>query len=200
MLLALGVRSPAQNRADVMDSVSLNNRIDPSNIDWELLKKGIQHETNRIRMRFELDSLLPDNLLDSAASLHARYLSTHQKLGHINLEEPKLRTPYSRIRSTGTEIIAVAENLARTNIYKLGKNGRFFVDENGKIVDENGKPVVTLTYLELARELVQGWLNSDGHRDNLLGPYTHHGLAGRKMERGNKVLTEIVLVHNFGKY
>lgn len=198
MLIALP--GTAQDYKEAIPTPSPNSHIDPRNIDLELLNKTIFSETNQIRRSFELDSLLPDDLLDSAASIHTRYLTTTSKLVHINSKTRELRTPGSRIASTGAEMSAVAENLARMSIFRLGKNGRFFVNDKGEPVDENGEPLVTFTYLELAQKLSQGWLNSDGHRENLLGPYTHLGVAARKMRTRDEILTELVFVQNFGKY
>lgn len=180
--------------------ITADHHIDPENIDLALLNRVILKETNRIRKDYDLDTLLPDALLDSAASIHALYLSRQSKLVHINTTAKDLRTPGNRIHSTGAEMSAVAENLARMSIFKLGKNGRFFVNENDEPTDENGKPLVTFTYLELAQKLSRGWLNSDGHRENLLGSYTHLGVAGRVMRTGSEILTELVFVQNFGKY
>jgi uncharacterized protein YkwD len=202
LAFSIGSKTGLAQEALPPDSYSrlVGHTIDPENINTQVLNQAILRETNKIRRSFDLDTLLPDGHLDSAASIHAHYLSTNKKLVHVNSQNNSLKTPGKRISSTGVEMSAVAENLARMSIYRLGKNGRFFVDENGDAIDENGNPLTTLTYLEMAEKLSQGWLNSEGHRENLLGPYTHVGLAERKMRIGNEILTELVFVQNFGKY
>lgn len=177
-----------------------DEKIDPASVDTKLLSNAIFQATNEIRRQFDLDTLLPDPKLDSAASLHAAFLQNNSSLVHINNKVNALRTPAMRVRSTGADPSAVAENLARMSVYQLGKNGQFFVDEEGNKVDRQGNPLPVLTYRELAEKVTQGWLNSPGHREHLLGPFTHLGLAEMKMTTGKEILTELVFVQNFGKY
>ena len=178
----------------------VNSEIDPANINYNLLNTAIVKSTNDIRRSFELDTLVPDKFLTQAAEKHAEYLAQKSKLVHINARNPRLKTPAMRVKSTGANPTAVGENLARMSIYRLGKNGRFFVNDKGDAVDERGNPLRTLTYHELAQKVTQGWLASEGHRENLLGAYTHIGHAEREMQTGKEILTELVFVQNFGKY
>ena len=179
---------------------TFDERIDPNQINTALLSQAIFRATNQIRREFELDTLMADASLDSAASIHANFLRKNTSLVHINNKVNALRTPALRVQSTGADPSVVAENLARMSIFRLGKNGQFFVDERGNKVDRQGNPLPVLTYRELAEKVTQGWLNSPGHRENLLGPFTHIGLAEMEMMTGKEILTELVFVQNFGKY
>ena len=180
-------------------SVSLQS-IDPKDINYELLNHLILVETNKLRIQHQLQALQSDPHLQSAAGDHAEYLSTQKSLAHINSKNHKMKTPGMRVDRTGANFQSVGENLARMSIYKLGKNGQFFVDENGMLLDQNGSRLQTLTYQELAEKVTLGWYHSKGHRENLLGDYTHLGLAEREMKTGREILVELVFVQNFGKY
>lgn len=180
--------------------ILVNLSIKPDYIDYATLSTALLRATNRIRTEQKLDTLLPDKYLSQSAGIQAEYLSKQKELIHLNYSDSQLRTPAKRVASTGADMQAVAENLARMSIYRLGKNGRFFVDEVGNPIDGDGIILSTLTYWELATKVTEGWWQSKGHRENLLGAYTHLGLAETKMMSGNGILTELVFVQNFGKY
>lgn len=47
--------------------------------------------------------------------------------------------------------------------------------------------------LDPATQAVQGWLNSPGHRSNLMGPYTLTGVGAARNARGEVTFTQIFL-------
>lgn len=181
-------------------SLLVKENIDASAIDQATLNEAILKATNRIRAKKGLNPLVLDKFLMAASEIHAQYLAEQKQLVHLNYSNKKLKTPAMRVASTGVEMVAVGENLARMSIYRLGKDGQFFVDEEGNSIDSDGNPLTTHTYEELATLVTEGWFNSKGHRENLLGDYTHLGLAESEMKTGKEILTELVFVQNFGKY
>ncbi len=199
-LSLLTIYSLSAQESEIPYSKLVDTAINPDSIDYETLNTALLRATNQYRLQHQLDSLSPDKHLAKAAGIQAEYLRHQKKLAHLNYRSNNLKTPAMRVTSTGVDMLAVGENLARMSIYRLGKNGQFFVDGNGVALDADGQPLATLTYKELAEQVTKGWYESKGHRENLLGDYTHIGMAERTMQTGNEFLIELVLVQNFGKY
>ncbi|WP_103068372.1 CAP domain-containing protein [Aquimarina sediminis] len=57
---------------------------------------------------------------------------------------------------------------------------------NARSMSEN-----VASHYRSASSVVEGWLNSSGHRDNIEGDYTHTGIAAIKDSEGNFYYTQI---------
>jgi uncharacterized protein YkwD len=130
--------------------------------DGKLLAQAIFAETNRIRHEVHRKPFKPDARLDKAAAGHVLTLALTQTLAHQSPLASR-ETVEARIESAGLQPTVVRENLARMPVLEQA---------NGS----NRRP----TYAELAGRIVQGWLDSPDHRDNLLSTdVTHVGVATR---------------------
>lgn len=70
-----------------------------------------------------------------------------------------------------------------------GRADRLYAEEDAIIVGEN----VAYGY-KTAKAVMEGWLNSPGHRNNIEGEYfTHIGVAAIKNEAGTYYFTQIFL-------
>ena len=119
---------------------------------------AILSETNRVRVQFRLRPLksLPD--LDLAADDQASYMALQLNADHGNAFFGEA-TPEDRVRRRGLLPKSVAENVASI------------------AVAPTAKPRTTS---EIAAALVEAWMNSPGHRANLLNPhFTHLGASAR---------------------
>ncbi|WP_064966903.1 CAP domain-containing protein [Tenacibaculum ovolyticum] len=58
--------------------------------------------------------------------------------------------------------------------------------DNAKAIAEN-----VASRQKTASEVVQGWINSDGHRKNIEGNYTHTGIGVKKSASGHYFFTQI---------
>jgi hypothetical protein len=111
---------------------------------------AIVEMTNAFRLENKLGALKPNKALTTAARAFADYLAGSGKFGH----EADGRKPAERAEAQGYRYCLVAENLA------LNLDSRGF---------ETGK---------LARDAVEGWKSSPGHRANmLLAHVTETGVA-----------------------
>jgi len=111
---------------------------------------AIVEMTNAFRKDNRLGALKPNAALTAAARAFAQYLGRSGKFGH----EADGRQPAQRAEAQGYRYCAVAENLA------LNLDSRGF---------ETG---------QLARDAVEGWKDSPGHRANMLRPHmTEIGVA-----------------------
>ncbi|MCB1173120.1 MAG: WG repeat-containing protein [Leptospiraceae bacterium] len=118
-----------------------NRKVDRDNLDLKLLHSAIFAETNRSRRKHGIPAFLPSAALDQAASGHSRDML---RLGFYSHDSkvPGKKTVKDRFRKAGITNALWAENISRNS--------------------------EGLTYGELARKTVWGWITSPGHRKNIL--------------------------------
>lgn len=128
--------------------------VDPENFDIHLLNAAIFFATNQLREIEGRQTLSYMPGLRDAAACHSRLMTDFRFFSHHNPYQPKLAQPEKRLQCFGVRSSLWGENIAmRTG-------------------DED------LSYLELARAIVQDWYDSPGHRKNmLLGGFRYLGCA-----------------------
>jgi len=145
--------------------------IDPANINQKLLEAAVFHETNRRRAEERLPALRYDAKAHEMARIQARAMAKGQFVEHEN-PDPKLRTMQDRAKAVGLQPRVLAENVASAfgRRYKSGQN--FYVrQENGRTIysyEPEGPAIPMHTYLSSAEALVESWMQSPGHRKNIL--------------------------------
>lgn len=134
---------------------------------YRSISEEIVRLSNAERAKNGVPPLEHDPLLESAATSHSEEMAKLDYFSHTS-PTPGRESPHQRILQTGATPRGSAENIAMFG----------------------GSPEA-----ELAAKAVTGWMNSPGHRENLLNPlYTHIGIGvGRR--GGNYYLTQ-----NFGVY
>ena len=145
------------------------------NLNENLLARLVAEETNRFRVSQGRAPLEVSTYLTNAAQSHATAMADEGFFAHKNPFDPSQRTLTDRIHGVGLEPRAYAENIAYTYSLDFGAM-RDWV--------KNGHPrgsapaVLEYTYRALAKSVVQQWINSRGHRQNMLGrPYSQIGLG-----------------------
>ena len=112
------------------------------------LEQDLLHYSNEARAAHALPLLSPDINLAIAARNHARDMAQRQYLSHES-PDARSRTLAQRVALAGSPYNGLAENLAQ-----------FSRD------------------IDVAEKAVAGWLDSRGHRENLLNPdYSHVGFG-----------------------
>ena len=123
---------------------------------------AIVEMTNAIRKQHKLSEVKPDPKLEKAARTYARFLAQSNLFSHT----ADGRQPADRAKAAGYAPCFVSENLS-SNLDTRGFETR-----------------------QLAHEAVQGWMNSPGHRKNLLGEYvTNIGVAVAKVKAQEKYIS-----------
>lgn len=123
-------------------------------------------EINRIRRSNGLDALVEDAALNHAAREHSKEMASRARLDHES-NDPALRTLTMRIEAAGGTWMQAAENLAQV----FGAS--------------SSVPDRTATM----------WLESDGHRRNMLSPqYTHTGAGVATDSRGYWYITQLYVL------
>jgi uncharacterized protein YkwD len=141
-------------------------------VDLNLLSAAIFHETNRQRANQKLSPLAFDSAARRAANLQAQIMAKTGDVSHENPGHPQYETLSKRLTSVGLAPRFAAENLAYTFAVQYRSGDRVYVrEENGhKIFSHkpDGPPLASHTYISFAKSVVDQWMNSPGHRQNLL--------------------------------
>ena len=137
--------------------------------DIAVAETAIIEMTNSVRVREKLAIVTPDKALTAAARAYAAYLAKAKKFAH----DADGHQPSDRATSAGYEHCQIAENLALSS-------------------DSRGYEARVL-----ATHTVEGWLNSPGHRANLLAPgVTDIGVAVARVPDKDP---KYVMVEMFGR-
>jgi uncharacterized protein YkwD len=137
------------------------DRIDPQNLDAALASRLIVEKTNAERAKAKLGALKHNAQLAVVAERHSRDMAERNYFSH-NTKRFGRDIPFSKRMSMGQlRFGRTAENLALQPIMRdIG------------------------TYDQLARATVEGWMNSPGHRKNILMPELN--LIGVGIAVGNR--------------
>jgi len=109
--------------------------------------------------------------LEEAAFMHARDMVRLNFFSHTNPHEPTKRTLSQRLAMYGVQQGYRAENISEMfGIRYVQGNSLVPPDTTGgEFRDfETGKPIPKHTYFSFARALLNGWMDSPGHRANIL--------------------------------
>jgi uncharacterized protein YkwD len=149
--LTLAPRDPAFDKQMVLES-----------FDHALLSQAIFWETNRVRIGHGLPPLAALAALDAAADEQATYAALSLVAGHEN-PIPGEYDAGERTAKQGLEPKRVAENVIMMPAHR-----------------PQGEERQDYTYGEYAAFLLEGWMNSPGHRANILDQrFTSLGCAAR---------------------
>jgi uncharacterized protein YkwD len=129
--------------------------------DETQLSRAIFDETNRVRVLHGLKPLRPESGLDAAADEQATYTALVLRAGHDN-PMPGGKNAAERVAHQNVPVSRVGENSIMM----------------GALRSEGSNPYYG--YREFAALLVDAWMNSPEHRDNILSDrFTELGCAAR---------------------
>ncbi len=150
---------------------ALDERIEVARFDRALMAQAIFHETNQVRIKLGLPVFRRLPKLDEAADLEAAVGKFYQPPSHTN-PFPMIGTPVERVRYVGLKIEQVAENIALLSIYETNAGVGLVVREGKKhfVHPETHAELPRATYRWFAREVVRNWMESPGHRANIVNP------------------------------
>jgi len=165
---------------DFLKIKKVNEQIDFSSINYPLLHAAIFYETNQERIKAGVAALKFHQSLESAAYGHALDMRTYDFFSHTSVVKGKEGVG-DRARLAGFDWTRVGENIAisfgiaytaSTPVYTPDQNGGYFSYEY------KGNPILPHTYLSFAKAVVNQWMNSCGHRANILNVnYNYLGIG-----------------------
>ncbi len=135
----------------------IKQKMDENNVDIELLDACIFYLTNQERTAHNRSAFKYSNSLRKSSNMHSEDMVNDNFYSHINPVDGSKRDPGMRMARFGAGG-AMAENIAKVSYYGQ-------------------------SYLEVARAFVDMWMDSPGHRKNILSKdfnYLGCGIALRK--------------------
>jgi uncharacterized protein YkwD len=167
-----------------------DNEINAYNPNYLLLNEGLFRAANEIRVQYNLPEFEKDPLLQKAAEKHAYEMIFRDFYNHQNPYDARQRQLPDRVEYVSghkNEYTDLAENIAHYDL--LAAETMFCVkrQSDGTYYFYNCKTrqrMPLLTYKDLARTVLKGWMESPGHRVNLLNRrYRYLGTAARLSKR-----------------
>jgi len=152
-------------------SGAFHERIDFEDIDYARINAAVFHATNEARARQGVEPVRHSEILQEAAQTYARRSARRRFLAHRDPTTDRLVTPEQRVAAAGADNPMVSENLATTPGLKIASGERLYVLDRPSFQlsrTPGGEPIERHTYASFARNLVEQWMNSPGHRRNLL--------------------------------
>lgn len=149
---------------------AFNKRIDFDNVDYPLLHAAILFETNRQRASQGLPPFQHAPALERSAANHSNDMARLNFFSH-NSPVKGRRSMADRMAEEGVTGGFRGENIASTfgieyeagkPVYNPQQNGGYFS------YSFKGEPIAAHTYSGMARAVVEQWMNSPGHRANIL--------------------------------
>ena len=148
--------------------------IDFDHIDQALLAAAVFHETNLRRVENDLQPLAYRPVLREAARVQARAMVRLGKVSHSHPDEV-LRTPTDRLRHLGLEGRFSAENVAMVFGIRYESGEQVYPREIDGVsvfsLEPGGEPIQPHSYRSFAKMLLDSWMDSPGHRKNILSPH-----------------------------
>ena len=150
--------------SDITKTIQNKNPIDEkSGIDKSKLEKQVHELTNQYRIQNGLDALSWDDKLSNVARSHSEDMASRNYFAHETLEgknptDRGVSQGYTCQKVIGMLIYSgIAENIFQNNLYD-------------RVWTTNGIPTSYEwnTLDELASSTVDGWMDSPGHRKNIL--------------------------------
>jgi uncharacterized protein YkwD len=161
--------------ADFIKLPELSKQIDVKNPNNALIDAALFHLTNEQRLIHNLPKFQYSYSLHKATNEHSEAMINQDFYSHENPYSPANRKMTDRIFLYTWEFKEMAENIAQHDV--LGGNDDkycFEIPRNSQdyvyLSCETKKPLPMRTYSELARSVVNGWMNSPHHRENILNP------------------------------
>lgn len=159
------------NEANYEKYPAFNKRIDFKNIDYPLLNAAVFYETNARRVQMKLPALSYSQALERICMDHSNDMVKLDFYSH-NSPVKGRETPAKRMEIVGIKNAYSAENINIGYGITYKDNEPVYPPSENKSgyfsYTLNGPPIPNQTYASLAMMVVTSWMNSPGHRRNIL--------------------------------
>ena len=185
-----------------LNLASLQSKIAKENVDVSLLDAAIFWFTNIERQKRHLKQLQFHAKLRQTAILQSEQMKRHNFFSHNNIFDSRYKTLTDRINSVKDNnfqgFMSWGENIADSPVIK--ENESYTIEKrNGapRYFSTTGKEIFPYAYYEFAKNAVEGWMTSPGHRKNILNPdYEFLGCGSASYEKQG--ILYFKLTQNFG--
>lgn len=149
-----------------------NSYMNFNDVDYDLLEAAIFYATSAERVKEGLPPFGYSYYLRLSAHLHAYDMASQNFFSHDNPNDVSKKTPFDRMNLYYVTGGKRAENIAYLPGLAFGPGEQFYMADDG-ITFMSGtteKPIAPHTYNSLAKAVLTDWMNSPGHRANILDP------------------------------
>ncbi|MDA8586174.1 CAP domain-containing protein [Rhodobacteraceae bacterium] len=167
LLLSAPTAADACNRA--VSKKAAHTIVPTGRINQSLLDQAIRVEVNFHRCRAGLRGLKTAGKgLANQAKNHSVWMARTQRLSHKSTVSGSA-TLVQRVKKAGVKFRTGSENISMVHRYQID-NQRFKIvnASSCQFASQNGKALPAHSYASLARHAVTLWMNSPGHRKNIL--------------------------------
>jgi len=159
------VTSYACSRAEIAGSGRLI--MPEQRVNQALLDAAVRAEVNYHRCRGGLRPVRSDAHLRKIAKGHSKWMARASHMTH-NSTVAGHRTFGDRMKRSGLRWKAAVENIGMVYRFRMERQ-RFFGDaETCRFTNAAGQEILPHSYKSLARYIVTLWMNSPGHRHNIM--------------------------------
>lgn len=168
-----------------------------SSVDPALFDAAVLHFTNQRRCAAGVAPLSADPSLRQAAKLHSEDMARLNFFSHTSPVPGRQQLP-DRLKGGGASFMDAAENIAQRSRLQM-ISGRSFEVRDRATCDfaYDGQKVQSHSYSSLAKAFVQGWMDSPGHRKNLLDSRYKRLGSGGSFKANERNCGDIVATQNF---
>ncbi|TDQ19144.1 cysteine-rich secretory family protein [Algoriphagus boseongensis] len=167
------------NASSFLSLPALTQALDFNKLDYPLLQAAIFYLTNLEREKYQLKPFQFSPEVEKTASGHAQDMVNYNFYSHTSPIRFR-RTLRDRLNCSGLNPKYIGENICSTfglqyeegkKVGKPAKPGEFYY-----LNASNPSKIPPHTYLSFAKSVVNLWMKSPGHRQNILNPaFTHLG-------------------------
>lgn len=167
--VALSLPSVADACSRSVSKKAAETIVPAGRINQTLLDNAIRAEVNFHRCRAGLPRLGDaGNGLANQAQKHSIWMARTQQLTHRSTVAGSA-TLRQRVRKAGLKFRTGSENIGMVHRYQIDNRRFTIADSNAcQFRSSDGQPLPAHSYASLARHVVTLWMNSPGHRKNIL--------------------------------
>ncbi|WP_438959436.1 CAP domain-containing protein [Nereida sp.] len=133
-----------------------------------LFDSAVLHYVNKVRCSKGLSALTFARGLVDVAEVHLKWMAKSQQLNNKSCMSA-MNTFKKRLKASGVGSRAGSENIGVTRRYQLETAGVFLIrDLSACRFGAKGRTIPAHSYKSLANHIVNMWMASSGHRQNIL--------------------------------
>jgi uncharacterized protein YkwD len=175
----------------------VNEIIDPNNFNRSLLEAALFHAGNEARLKKGKPALAWNPTLNKSARHQSELMANSGKLSHSWRKPADSRQLIDRVILFGGSFQALGENIAQFYLLDIPEYEEYSF-HSGIFTNKQGQKIENKSYKKLAQECIDAWMNSKGHRENLLYPFQEIGTGVSFWVKNKKGLNfDIYLSQNF---
>ena len=197
ILSVAAIVSPADAACSMKRVQGVEKAIPSKGLNQSLLDRAVVSRVNVERCKRGLSPLKPISGLRKQAAKHSTWMAQRQKLSH-KASGSFNRSLSDRLKASGVRFRTGAENIGMVHLY--GIDGRRFMirsSDQCHFTGKGGRRIGRHSYDSLAKLVVRKWMESPGHRKNILGKKLRYSGVGAGVQPRSKHCGSVFLTHIF---